>query len=412
MNFSVEHVVAEYLDCLQTVEIYSSRIPAEGEDEKKQMVAQIKQKLETVRLALYPIKGGRKIFVAWRLLHRVGEDLILLMTFEELLAQGRKVLHDLKTSTMPDIVRLDWLPKVEESVKSLEGLCSKTEAERKTEEAKILCSAHLFAVVANIINDLVDDRFWDIWARKYMAFIYGVLLAAGLLLLIILFKLNGVYLSFFSIPLIGMIGGLASGILTSDQDFIAKGHFWISTLSYPLLRMVQGGLAALLMFAMIQSGYLISISPPIDAQPRLPFYFVNNTSSATGVVPFAKLSSAAKAKQTTLSPFSSSKGAKGAPSSKLASGAPVQKQKSSARTQTTGASVQTQRSSARRATGAEGKDGTKALLPLTAPTDRQFFLYFIMLLLSGFVGDKLLKMISDKVTTRLFAEAEKTKDAK
>jgi hypothetical protein len=35
-----------------------------------------------------------------------------------------------------------------------------------------------------------------------------------------------------------------------------------------------------------------------------------------------------------------------------------------------------------------------------------------MLFLAGFTGDKLLKYISDKVTSRLFNEAEKTKEGK
>jgi hypothetical protein len=36
----------------------------------------------------------------------------------------------------------------------------------------------------------------------------------------------------------------------------------------------------------------------------------------------------------------------------------------------------------------------------------------LVLLIAGFTGDKLLKTVSEKVTSRLFTAAEKTKDSK
>lgn len=382
MNYSVEHVVAEYHDCLETAKIYSARVK-EAENEKIQLVTQIESKLEQIRLALFPVEGRRKVFLAWRLIHRVGEDLILLMTFDELLALGRKVLHDLKTSNLSDIVRLDWLPKVEESVKRLETLCDKSEEEIKKAEVQIRCASQLFCTVTNIINDYVDDRFWDIWARKYMTFIYSLLLAANMLALLGFFKFCGVHLSYVSIAFIGVIGGLASGILTSEQEFFAKGHFWVTTVSYPLQRMLQGWLAALLMFAMIQAGFLVRILPPIDEQQQAPYTFV----------PFANATSLTKVKQATPA-LSPQKG----------------KQRPSPETTSTKSAPRVPVQSAM--TSAISREGTKALLDLRAPDDKQFYLYFVMLLIAGFVGDKLLKAISDKVTSRLFAEAEKTKEAR
>jgi len=39
------------------------------------------------------------------------------------------------------------------------------------------------------------------------------------------------------------------------------------------------------------------------------------------------------------------------------------------------------------------------------------FPYMLLLLIAGFAGDKLLKGVTDKVMTKLFNDAEKTKDA-
>jgi hypothetical protein len=52
------------------------------------------------------------------------------------------------------------------------------------------------------------------------------------------------------------------------------------------------------------------------------------------------------------------------------------------------------------------------MLDLNAPPGKQIYLYLLVLFASGFMGDKLLKFLSDKVTSRLFAEAEKSKEPK
>ena len=51
-----------------------------------------------------------------------------------------------------------------------------------------------------------------------------------------------------------------------------------------------------------------------------------------------------------------------------------------------------------------------SLVTLTAREGRQSYLYLLVLLFAGFAGDKLLKTIADRVTTKLIARAEKTKE--
>jgi hypothetical protein len=52
------------------------------------------------------------------------------------------------------------------------------------------------------------------------------------------------------------------------------------------------------------------------------------------------------------------------------------------------------------------------ILDLKAPPGKQIYLYLLVLFVAGFMGDKILKFLSDKVTSRLFSEAEKTKEPK
>ena len=354
INFSVQHVIAEYLDCKDTLESFANRWQNDP-DRRKRMV-QAGLKLQEIREALMPEQWWkcRKIFLAWRLIHRVAEDLILLMNCEELAAQGRKIIHNLKTSPLPDIVRLDWISSVEEKLKKLEdsiqnGSC---EIEKGTPQ--------LFRTVTNIINDNVDDRFWDIWCRRLLIFIYTGLLVIGLLSQFAQFYRSGVFsLGIDDVILLGAMGGVASGILTSEQEYMAKGHFWISVISYPLTRLTQGALVALVVFWMIQCNYFIRIEPPLERYNKA---FFCMTSPVWHDPAFRRNSVRRKPVPVTFHSYSSEK--------------------------------------------------KEPILDLKAPPGKQIYLYLLVLFFAGFTGDKLLKFISDKVTSRLFSEAEKSKQAK
>jgi len=354
VNFSVEHVISEYLDCRETLEIFADRW--QSDIDRQKTIVQARLKLKEIHEALMPEKWWicRKIFLAWRLIHRVGEDLILLMNCEELAAQGRKIIHDLKTSPMPDIVRLDWISKVEDKLKKLEEALQKGtgDIEKGTPQ--------LFSTVTNIINDNVDDRFWDIWCRRLLILIYTVLLVLGLSGLFLQFWQSGVFsLGFDDVILLGAMGGVASGILTTDQEYMAKGHFWVSIVSHPLTRLTQGALAAVIVFWMIQSNYLIKIDPPLERYNKA-FYCM--TAPVWHDPAFVRNSARHKRNTGAFHSFSSAK-----------------------------------------------KD---PILDLKAPPGKQIYLYLLVLFFAGFTGDKLLKYVSGKVTTRLFAEAEKSKESK
>lgn len=423
INVSVQHVVAEYLDCRQTAAIFCSRVKPTENDERIYICQQINLKLDEIHNAIFPPPDvSKNIFLAWRLIHRVGEDLILLMTPEELCAQGSKILHDLKTSTLPDIIKLDWLTKIEESLKRLEELQKTTLnnsgegnkkdgdsqqqvdsdgaiKEQQTREIKRI--AQIFRTVTNNINDYVDDRFWDIWSRKFISMLYAASLAVGLFLLMLVFyKCGNATLGFFTILLIGAIGGVSSGILSADQDFLAKGHFWISVISYPLQRIVQGALAAFIMFAMIQSGFFIRITPPIDQQQPVPLVFDGYSSKCVKQLAVA---------QKNIS--SSQLHANAGQTAPGGSGGQRQPTGTADKPALTSASkpIHKSISSPRQAEPALQKE---PIVDLKTTQNKQFYLYLIMLFLAGFTGDKLLKYISDKVTSRLFVEAEKTKEMK
>lgn len=390
INFSVQHVVAEYLDCQETLNCFAARW--ESDPEKQRIIKQCHQKLEETREALMPAQWWktRKVFIAWRLIHRMGEDFILLMNCAELAAQGQKILHDLKTSPLPDIVRLDWIAHVNDMQKKLQEALQQAESAQQEDPSqpapqkqKEPCiargTAQLYRTVTNIINDNVDDRFWEIWSSRLLLFTYVILLAVGFIWFISqLAKPGGFSLCFVSVLFFGAMGGIASGIMTTEQEFMAKGHFWLPLLSCPTLRIIQGALAAMIVFWMIQCHYFIRINPSLERYNKAylcmtsPVWrdpvFIKNSPRHLTTYAQSRHSSARKAPKRELSALA----------------------------------TQSHYSSAK-------KD---PMLDLNAPPGKQIYLYFLVLFAAGFMGDKLLKFLSDKVSSKLFAEAEKTKESK
>jgi hypothetical protein len=132
------------------------------------------------------------------------------------------------------------------------------------------------------------------------------------------------------------------------------------------VRPIQGTLAAMAMFWMLQSEYLITIDPPLKNETRI-FSAMSGSSqagvSSASVVPVGE--------STRLGVAANNTGHKRSSIGKRSS-----------------------------------------VIVLNAADGKQIYLYVLVLLLAGFSGDKMLKTVSDKVTGRLFTEADKTKEAK
>lgn len=366
MNPSVEHLLAEVIDLRKCVELFEKRVGSDPE--RAVIIANCRQKLEEAEKAINPDLWWqrRKIFIAWRMLHRIAEELLPLMTLEELSAQGQKLIHDIKMSSLTDLMKLDWVGKLEEKMKKLENSPSDHEIKRISQ---------FFKTAMNIINDHVDDRFWDIWSKKLLSLVYTLLLIPSIVFLIYLISSiqnnpSIASLSICQIILLGAIGGLVSGIISGEQEYLAKGHFWISSIYYPLIRPTLGALAAILIFWMLQAEYLIKIAPQLQDK---------------GI---QSIQSAQKAPQT-------KSGSEETPK-------PVEKD-----------AAKTDQSDQKKGTENDNKnEKDDPLIVLRAKEGRQIYLYLIVMLAAGFSGDKLLKTVSDRVIARLYSQAEKTKEAK
>lgn len=361
MNPSRQFLVGKHRDYLKRLSIYRSR--HERDLHKDAIIAACQSHLDDIACMLH-VKCSvlsSKSFAIWHLFHRVDEYFYLLMNEAELKAQGWELLQGLKISPISLQTKTDWIVKIQETMNKLDDpKQSPTPDERLrllSETSQILNSA------AYIHNDCVDNLFWDYWCRKLFSLIYIAGLLVAILLLFMLYYHSKFTLCASTALLIGAVGGLLSGIMTSQIDSIPYGQFWVNLFYHAIVRPLQGAIAALMVFWMLQSQYLVKIEPPL--QPGRVIF--NSTSSCRVEMPV------------TTSPKS------------------------------VASSFQNKTSSGK-STATETK--SDPLLVLKAAPGMQVYLYMLVLLIAGFSGDKALRYVSDKVSSRLFAEAEKTKEAK
>jgi hypothetical protein len=378
INPSVEHLIAKYLHYRNLVALCRKR---DGID--LELLDFCEKELDEIGVLLD--KRIKKITLIWRLLHRVSEQLILTMNEEELTAHGHKILEELKVSPIPDLVRNHWIEIVHEKLKDLEKRPADSREKIKPG------AAQLFKAAANIINECIDDRFWDISVRKFFALIYGalILFTSMAILFLTWWLRDGQFcLTVYNIMLIGAMGGLASGLITTDQEYLSKGHLWIPTLYYSMVRPTVGAIAAVVLFWMLESHYLVQITPPL--KNRCLESACERSYSAPAVLK----------KESDGSLFLVFQNISGG-----------EKQSCSLRLETDKLKKEVPFKNMSGSSGEE-KKGSDSLMTLKTTEGKQIFLYLLLLFFAGFSGDKILKSVSCRINTRLFAEAEKNKEAK
>jgi hypothetical protein len=367
-NPSVEYLLANLVIHRHKLELLEARYKDDAE--KRPRLELCRKSLDEAGAALMK-RPFRRTFLAWGLFHQVAEEMIMFLDKEELAAEGKKIELDIKLSALPETTKSGWLARLAEVLKPPAGA--------NPTDVEINSARQTIRTATNALNSQTDNLFWEIWTKKLFGLIYAVMLVIGLALLILLGSLSSGYLLCVgNVLLLGAIGGVASGILSADPQYVAKGQFWVSTLYYALVRPTLGALAALLVFWMLQSQYLIQIKPPADCRKAILNCLTCPQDEPRG------------------------KAAQDEPRTNTQGKVPEK-------------ALQDKPQGGESAAGTAGQIGTtehSTLIVLNALPGQQIYLYLLVLLLAGFSGDKVLKTVADKTFTKLFAEAEKTKSAK
>lgn len=369
MNPSVEHLVAALIDYEQQLCFYREKAElAENRDNLK-IIELCERKMAQVKQAIQPDRfwKRKRIFIAWELLHRIGEEMVPLLDKDELSAQIDGMITNIKISSLPETVKGDLQIQLDRARGKLDKDPSNT-----AHAASVLKNA------LNVYNNSTDDRFWDIWAKQLNALVYTVLILVFGLVLVrnacLPGNCGGIELgpmTVCTILLLGALGGLTSGIITGEREFLPKGHFWVSTIYYALVRPIMGAVAAVFMFWMIQNHFLVSV----EIRP-----------------------SAATEEQTPVR-------------SKVSATQQKQEQKQ-AKKESHSSAVSEQDAVERKKETKSDTDFAVTLIRAKVEKGKENYMYAFFLFMAGFLGDKLLKSVADRVSAKLFVEAEKTREVK
>lgn len=350
VNPSAQILITEYLDCKEQHELLKTH-PDNKTEARQSVIALCDVKMAELENALQPGLLGRRVIAAWTILHRLHEEMFLLMPKEQLYAEGKKLIQGFNLSALPDSVKSDWVSTIQKRIVRMEPPTvgeSNTEAKSNDpptpSEDEISQTRQVFKMASNVINDFTDDLFWDITTRNWISFVYVALLFLVFLIFFFGLKVNLLYPNpkdLLSLPVVlslGIIGGLTSGLLSGERESFAKGHFWTPTFYYAMIRPAIGIMSALIMFWALQGQLFVKVEPSLQMD-----------ASMTALVATAS------------------------PSASVAS--------------------------------------SSAVVFASPGAGSSVYLYMLLLFVAAFSGDKLLKNVADKVMARLFTQAEKNKDA-
>ncbi len=210
--------------------------------------------------------------LAWRFLHRVDEDLILLVDRDGLAARALGVRSDFDVNISDPGVRALWLGTeggekgpLAKAVESLNAGEAPTQQMRETVRAAL-----------QMVNGQVDRRFWVLSENMLTSVWSGVLLVAALAASAVLWATTQAAVfapitqlgqepaaDLLPVMLLGVMGAYASNLLTRrDFLFVQGGPYW-RYLLYPLLaKPILSAFAAAFVYVVARSAIVFSLGPP------------------------------------------------------------------------------------------------------------------------------------------------------
>lgn len=163
INPSLAILLSEVIDIEKNLELLGSQ--KNFNDQKKILLKHCNDKIKLVRISITSF-GQKKVNFAWRLLHRVKEDMILLMEREELETECRRTINKINRSVMINAEKTGWTEKISIGLERLQKASqseSKGEYDHQLKKLQVICKG-----ASAELNDLTDDQFWDIWTIRWM----------------------------------------------------------------------------------------------------------------------------------------------------------------------------------------------------------------------------------------------------
>lgn len=206
--------------------------------------------------------------LAWRFLHRVDQDLLLVVPGPELAAAAQSLVGDFDMNITEPKLRAAWLGQDGRT-----GLLPQA-VERLRTYPEDEPSRHLLRQALGLINDQMDCDFWVLSINTLTSVLSGIMLGVCM----VVFGWLG-YVSGFAtlgtgsleisqvgpLALLGLMGGYLSNVLTKEGFlYLRGGPFWRYVLLHLVTRPILSAFGAVLLAILVKAELVLAINPPAD----------------------------------------------------------------------------------------------------------------------------------------------------
>lgn len=244
-----------------------------------------------------PLRNKNHTLV-WELLHRIDEDLILLIPEDELYFTAMDVKTAFDMNVKEDKVRGEWLGRPGQNG-NLTNAVTKLAEPGNTQI--ILTDGQIRYIIKGAlhkINEQMDREFWKLNLNTLMSVLSGLCLAITVAIYIIMLKsrftneimyLGGPYSCFLqdviSVGLLGIMGCYLSNTMTSEGFIFVYGPYYRYLLHPIMAKPVMSAFVAVFIYLVEKSHLIFSIGKvPQDKTMDDGFIILNVGDDHTGYV--------------------------------------------------------------------------------------------------------------------------------
>jgi len=235
---------------------------------QKAILKKCNEKLDCARDAIDPKRGGfpwlsifkknHKIF--WSLVHRVDEDIILLLPDDEVFSKAVDIKTFISLNAKETGIREEWLGGNGQTGKLTLAMKEFSEGENKDG------NRHVIKEALRQINDLMDNNFWILSLNSMVTLLSAIFLGIAMLFfwwcdfpLRLAHWPNSISLVLTPVALLGLMGAYLSNLLTREDFLFVRGPFWRYMFHYVLSKPIVSAFAAIFIFVVEQSKLIFAV---------------------------------------------------------------------------------------------------------------------------------------------------------
>lgn len=260
INPAEEDLWAKLIDIEETLDMLGKQ---ELRVIQNEILQKCKERVGEARASIssrLPLLKNYKVF--WSLVHRIDEDIILLIPDEELLSRALDVKTFFDLNIKEEKVRAEWLGRDGQKGKLPEAIESLEKGKLPDQNRHIIKNA------LRIINDQMDNIFWILSLNAMISVLSGIFLVASMFAFwkfCYTAKLEYMATSpigdiVIPVAILGLMGAYASNLATKEDFLFIKGPFWRYMLHYIISKPSLSAFASVFIFLLEKSKLIFSIS--------------------------------------------------------------------------------------------------------------------------------------------------------